>query len=109
VQLLKVGPHFRLSPVARVVSGRDQEENQRVAALARPDDVLFEVQGWGSPITLLRGEIGAEACALAAAITARYSDAPGRAAVSYGPANQTLLNRTYASPLGEGALQALRI
>jgi len=54
VQLLKVGRHFRLSPDAKAVVGRNQEENQRIASLARPDDVLFEVQDWGSPITLLQ-------------------------------------------------------
>lgn len=109
VQLLKVGRHFRLTPVAKAVVGRNHEENQRVVTLARPDDVLFEVQGWGSPNTLLRGQAGAEEQRLAAAITARYSDAPGLAAVSYGPANGTSPNRIHASSLGEEALQTLRI
>jgi hypothetical protein len=35
VNLLKVGRHFRLSPKAKAVVGRNEEENRRILALAR--------------------------------------------------------------------------
>ena len=87
VNLLKVGRHFRLSPGVKAVVGRDQEENHRILALAKEGDILFEVQGWGSPVTLLRGQVGERETHLAAAITVRYSDAPTEASevmVRYG-------------------------
>jgi tRNA U34 2-thiouridine synthase MnmA/TrmU len=109
VQLLKVGRHFRLAPDAKAIVGRNHQENERLSALAHADDVLFEVQDWGSPTTLLRGEGGAAEYRLAAAITTRYSDAPGLAMVSYGRDHLASPCRMCASPLGEHALQALRI
>jgi tRNA U34 2-thiouridine synthase MnmA/TrmU len=51
----KVGRHFRLSPSAKVVVGRNEEENRRLQVLAREADFRFEVEGCGSPVTLLRG------------------------------------------------------
>ena len=77
VNLLKAGRHFRLSPDVKVVVGRNEVENRRLSTLARRGDFLFEVKDCGSPITLLRGEAGGEEIHLAAAITARYSDAQG--------------------------------
>jgi tRNA U34 2-thiouridine synthase MnmA/TrmU len=109
VQLLKVGRHFRLSPLAKAVVGRNRDENQHIVTLACPEDLFLEVQGWGSPITLLRGKAGAQEIRLAAAITVRYSDAPGLAGVRYGPANQVSSSTIYMKPTSEKALEALRI
>jgi hypothetical protein len=107
--LLKVGRHFRLSPAAKAVVGRNQGENERIEMLAQPDDVLFQVYGWGSPVTLLRGEGGTDAQRLAAAITARYSDALDLAAVSYGTAGCASPQSIYMGPLPDETLRALRI
>jgi tRNA-uridine 2-sulfurtransferase len=109
VSLLKVGRHFRLSPLAKAVVGRDEGENQRIRTLARPGDLTLEVEGFGSPIALVRGEVGVEGVRLAAAITIRYSDASECAAVKYGPTGNPLSDRVYSMPLGEEALQALRV
>jgi tRNA-specific 2-thiouridylase len=85
-QLLKVGRHFRLSPRTKVVSGRDEAENERILELVQEGDLLFEVEGLGSPVTLLRGEVGEADVRVAAAITARYSDArTAPVVVHYGP------------------------
>ena len=111
VNLLKVGRHFRLSPRAKAVVGRDEEENRRILhLLTRPGDLLFEVKGCGSPITLLRGEAGAGEIRLAAAITARYSDAQGgRMEVHHGTDYATLDKAALVSPAGEGELAELQI
>ena len=90
--------------------GRDEDENHRLRALARSDDFLFEVQTWGSPLTLLRGEAGREEIRQAASLTARYSDAPGPSVrVCSGTADTTLEEESQVSPMGEGELRQLRI
>ena len=112
VNLLKVGWHFRLSPEVKAVVGRNQEENHRILALAEEGGILFEVQGWGSPITLLRGQASEKEIHLAAAITARYSDAPvekPEVVVRYGLDYTTLDGNLRASSLEEDQLVALRV
>lgn len=110
LNLLKVGRHFRLLPRAKTVVGRNEEENRRIRALARPDDFLFEVQTWGSPLTLVRGEIGGEEIRRVASITARYSDAPGPdVRVCYGAAGTALEDVIHVSRMGEQELAQLRI
>lgn len=92
--------------------GRNQEENHRILGLAREGDTLFEVQGWGSPITLLRGQANEKEIHLAAAITVRYSDAPSEKSevvVRYGLDYTTLDGILRASSLNEDQLVALRV
>ena len=112
VNLLKVGRHFRLSPEAKAVVGRDQEENRRILALVKEGDILFEVQDWGSPVTLLRGQTSERKVHLAAAITVRYSDAPAEkpeVVVHYGLDYATLDGVLRASSLKEDQLAGLRV
>jgi hypothetical protein len=110
VNLLKVGRHFRLSPGAKAVVGRNEHENRRISILARQGDLLLEVKGCGSPITLLRGEADRGEIYLAAAITARYSDAQEDAVrVHCGTDLAALDDAILVSPLGEDELTGLRI
>ncbi len=119
VNLLKAGRHFRLLPGAKAVVGRNEEENRRLQILARKDDVLFEVKGCGSPTTLLRGEVGKAEMHLAAAITARYSDAAASSRdvaaeddgikVYYGTDYAVLNEAILVSPSHEDELIRLRI
>ncbi len=110
VNLLKVGRHFQLSPGAKAVVGRNEEENRHLLILARQGELLFEVKGWGSPVTLLRGEAGEEEIHLAAAITARYSDARGdKVQVHYGTDHTDLSEVILASSASEDELTQLRI
>ena len=116
VNLLKVGRHFRLSPKAKAVVGCNEEENRRILVLVRKDDLLFEVKGCGSPITLLRGEASEEEIHLAAAITARYSDAGvgddkrgHKVTVYYGMDYAALEEVISISPLRQEELARMRI
>ena len=110
VNLLKLGRHFRLSPHAKAVVGRDEAENGRIGNLARSGDVLLEVKTWSSPITLLRGGNGVPDKRLAAAITARYSDAPDPVVhVCYGSAETGLEEAIQVVPATEETLDELRI
>jgi len=110
VNLLKVGRHFRVSPTTKAVVGRDEGENNCILVLARQGDILFEVKGYGSPVTLLRGKAGEEDIRLAAAITARYSDAQSpEVLVHYGVDYAALGELISVSPLVEAELKKLRI
>ncbi len=55
--LLSVGRHFRLADKARLVVGRDESENDILASLAGPDDIIFELKDHQGPLSILRGEI----------------------------------------------------
>jgi tRNA-specific 2-thiouridylase len=85
VSLLNHGRHFRLSPAAKIVVGRDERDNNLIASLAKEDDFLFfpeeEVPGATS---LGKGDFSsAEIFQLAARLAARYFDksASGKARV----------------------------
>lgn len=110
VNLLKVGRHFRLSDRTKVTVGRNEEENYRLQNLTRDGDVLFEVKGCGSPLTLLRGEPRDEQFNLAAAITARYSDAKGHEVqVHCQTGHRAMAKEILVRPLDQEDLTKLRI
>jgi hypothetical protein len=110
VNLLKVGRHFRLSAEAKAVSGRNESENHRIMVLAHDGDLLFEVKGFGSPITLLRGRADERAIRLAAQVTARYSDAQGNEITVHHGGTYENLNRSIAvPPADKNTLTELRL
>jgi len=75
-ELLKVGRHFRIGN-AKVIVGRNEEENQRLLSIAEKNDLAHvEVIGYMGPLTLIVGRAGPETFEKAAAITVRYSDSP---------------------------------
>jgi len=77
VELLKAGRHFYLGESAKLIVGRDEEENKKIIQLALEGDFCFRVVGFPGPRGLLRngGERG-ETIFKAASIVARYSDSP---------------------------------
>ncbi len=75
INLLKIGRHFRFSPVCKIIVGRDQKENEIIEALAGNSDCLITIKGYGSPTTLVSGALTNEALRIAASLCARYSDA----------------------------------
>jgi tRNA U34 2-thiouridine synthase MnmA/TrmU len=83
ISLLKYGRHFRLQDGAKVIVGRDENENAMLCSLKGTDDILLEVQGYPGPITLLKGNRRPESLLLAASICARYSDGEGKLRVKY--------------------------
>jgi tRNA-specific 2-thiouridylase len=74
VRLLKIGRHFRVA-ASKIIVGRNEAENKLLLELTSPEDYVFEVPGYGSPITILEGAKSKKAIELAAKLTARYSDA----------------------------------
>ena len=111
IQMLKVGRHFRLSPYAKLVLGRDERDNRFLAQLALEQDALLEADGGGSPLSILRGEINDDILSLAAGITKRFSRARNSPdiAVRIRHGNSTLTTAIIPPILDEGLLESLRI
>lgn len=76
VELLKTGRHFRLGPRTKLIVGRNQGENRVIQDLAEPEETLLRIRSFPGPLVLLTGEKDEETLRLAAAICARYGDAP---------------------------------
>ncbi|MEA1928664.1 MAG: tRNA 4-thiouridine(8) synthase ThiI [Candidatus Auribacterota bacterium] len=75
LELLRVGRHFRVHPGVRVISGRDDRENQVLLKLGDDDDYLFQANRRPGSLIMLRfgGELSPEDINIAASICARYS------------------------------------
>ena len=76
IELLKVGRHFRLTPDAKLVVGRNKDENEVIKALVTEGDVVIEAKDHVGPTCILRGKHDDALLAECAAIVLRYSDAP---------------------------------
>ena len=74
IYLLRCGRHFRLSPKAKLIVGRDENDNNRIEKLASSDDYIVEVKDTGSPVAILSGTASEDDINLAATIVAGYSD-----------------------------------
>lgn len=69
--LLKVGRQ-RFFQGKRIVTGRNEKENQRITSLSRDEDLLFEAADFKGPTTLIRGETDDEIILEAARVTGAY-------------------------------------
>jgi len=79
IELLKIGRHFRISPEAKLIVGRNEKENGQLANLARDDDYLFfPGDDLAGPTSLGGGKFSAELIELACSITSRYCDLNGK-------------------------------
>ena len=74
VRLLKVGRYFRLSDEARLVVGRDEDENKSLSAITQEEDMTFYAVKRKGPLGIGRGRLGEKDIWTAASILARYSD-----------------------------------
>ncbi len=84
MNLLKYGRHFRLPSGVKVIVGRNEEENSIISRFAEEKDLLMEVVGFGSPITLLKGSRNEEDVKMAASVCVMYSNYKGKAEVRIG-------------------------
>lgn len=111
IELLKVGRHFRLSPTARIVLGRNQEENQRLLMLARTSDICLEPSEDRGPTGVGRGDFDQTLLWKASQIMARYCDshANGEVKIMNRKLPQGATSSIIAKALNEIELQALRI
>ncbi|KPK98231.1 MAG: hypothetical protein AMJ95_05165 [Omnitrophica WOR_2 bacterium SM23_72] len=78
VELLRYGRHFRLSPEAKLIVGRNEKENIILEKLAQEDDFLFHPrENQAGPTSLGRGVFTEELVRISCAITCRYCDLEG--------------------------------
>ncbi len=80
ISLLKIGRHFRLvfqdgsnTDGAKLIVGRNQEENELLATLAQPHETKFTVKEFKGALGVLLSEPMPEYLSMSARISARYS------------------------------------
>jgi tRNA-specific 2-thiouridylase len=76
IPLLKLGRHFRLSPGAKLLVGRNEKENEMLTTIARTGDLHLEPAEVMGPVGIGQGEFDEGGVRAAASIVARYCDAP---------------------------------
>ena len=114
VNLLRLGRHFRLSMSAKVVVGRDENENGLLGRAARAEDIVLAPRSVPGPTALVLGVPAAPAIREAAAIVAHYVGARGAAVaivirdgaasecVTAEPAPRSQLEAAMVKPLERG-------
>jgi tRNA-specific 2-thiouridylase len=109
--LLKIGRHFRLPTKAKVIAGRDQNENETLLTLSLPSETKLTVEGYKSTYVLLLGESSTENQIQAARICARYCDEKERKAltVKIWSDSPEKCQRIEVSPFEENLLSSIRI
>jgi tRNA U34 2-thiouridine synthase MnmA/TrmU len=111
IRLLKVGRHFRLTRGAKIVVGRNEQENMRLTELATPSDLCYEPVDVPGPTAVGRGEFDGGTTEIGARIVARYCDKTAddclRIAVRRLPDGDEQV--ITARPMDEKAIDALRI
>jgi tRNA U34 2-thiouridine synthase MnmA/TrmU len=76
-ELLKFGRHFRLNPLAKLIVGRTEADNENILRRHNPEqDVVLDVRDYPGPIGLLQGAADKGSILLSAAICVGYSRAP---------------------------------
>ena len=108
LSLLKMGRHFRFSPLCKIIVGRDMHENEKIKSLSS-HDLLLKVEGYGSPTALVIGEVTEEALMTAASICARYSDAKNLSEVEVSISKGNATFKLRVPPAGNDLLRDLRI
>lgn len=77
VKLLRTGRHFRLEKTAKLVVGRNEGENERLAGYVTGADIFFQPQDTSGPSAIGRGFFSPELIELSYRIVARYCDRDG--------------------------------
>jgi tRNA U34 2-thiouridine synthase MnmA/TrmU len=75
ISILHYGRHFRLPSKAKVIAGRNKDENQTLENLARPGDLIFKPAETVGPVVILQSAKPTKKDQeIAARICARYCD-----------------------------------
>jgi tRNA U34 2-thiouridine synthase MnmA/TrmU len=112
IELLKIGRHFRISPRAKLMVGRNEKENEELLKLAEENDYLFmPTEKIAGPTSLARGEFNEESLKLCCSITCRYCDLDGETEteIIYRKIPGKEDNILKAAVIEEGRLVSLRI
>lgn len=71
MKLLQIGRHFRVSGGLKVIVGRDEDDNRKIAAFKGEGDTLFQPD-FSGPVALAKGELTEEYRDLIGSIILRY-------------------------------------
>ncbi len=74
IELLKLGRHFRIDESTKIIVGRNQKENDRIAVLTKPEDMVLIPYSLPGPTVLLMGKKDEKSLHTALDITATYSN-----------------------------------
>jgi len=108
LSLLRIGRHFRFSPSCKIIVGRNKIENEKIWSLSAKG-CLLKVEGYGSPTTLIVGEITDETLQVAASLCARYSDAKGIHEAEVTAIRKGTIFTLKTAPCADEIIEALRI
>lgn len=98
VNLIKIGRVFLSDEGALIIVARNEQENNELIATAEEGDMIFEVEGYPGPLTIIpRNSFGDDTIFEAAALTVRYSKAKSAVAVDvaswvYGAEDKTIIH-----------------
>lgn len=111
IQLLKVGRHFRLTPEAKLIVGRNEKENKGLKSLAKEGDICFYPTKVKGPVGIGRGIFTKDILPIASSIVARYSDNDGnqKLEILYKWIPDSITSSIVALPAKEVELKDLRI
>ena len=109
--ILSIGRHFRLSAHARLVVGRDEDENEKLLEIVSPDDTIFKIKDRQGPISVLRGKVDNETINIAASIAAYHTKFRTEDAlrVNYWKKGSFEITTISVKPATKGEIEELRI
>jgi tRNA-specific 2-thiouridylase len=109
--LLKYGRHMRVSPNAKIISTRNEEEVKEIKKYLNETDLVFFTTDYTGSIIVVIGNPGEEDIAFAAKAAVRYSKAKDlkEAAVSYGRYGQPFEKSLSAVPAKDSEIDAFMI
>jgi len=112
VRLLRIGRHFRLSPTAKLIVGRDESENERLLAYTEKTDFSFiPDERFPGPNALGKGCFDEKLKELSLSIVARYCDGEAGQARLIGVQERGtgVPEPRYSLPMEEDAIASYRL
>ncbi len=74
IEFLKIGRYFRINAGAYLTVGRNEKENNRLSAISRNQDIVFEPVDEPGPTAVGRGRFDQEIKTICSRIIARYTN-----------------------------------
>ncbi|MCK4417642.1 MAG: hypothetical protein KAV99_05700 [Candidatus Latescibacteria bacterium] len=111
IELLRLGRHFRLSQQAKLVCGRNAEENEKLSRLVSDENLKLGVKGGRSTLAVVIGSPEPSSIQTAARICARYShqrELP-QVEVEFRKMHGDEANAIVVQPMSDQELEQIRI
>ncbi|MDH4230920.1 MAG: hypothetical protein OEW04_02695 [Nitrospirota bacterium] len=109
LSLLRLGRHFRMSDSSKIIVGRNRNENESLLLLDAERSVSLRVEGYASPIVLVRGNVTEDSLSVAASLCARYSDARHLKAADVKVNDSGRVYTLTVAPAGEDLIEKYKI